>query len=44
MGDRKLLEEAIFWNCQFLQVGRYTETVKSRRTRRGSRTRNLRSA
>jgi len=28
MGDRKLLEEAIFWNCQFLQVGRYTETVK----------------
>ena len=26
MGDRKLLEEAIFWNCQFLQVGR-AETV-----------------
>jgi hypothetical protein len=27
MGDGTLLEEAIFRNCQFLQVGR-TETVK----------------
>ena len=27
MGDRKLLEDAIFRNCQFLQVG-HTETVK----------------
>ena len=27
MGDRKLLEDAIFRNCQFLQVG-HTETIK----------------
>jgi len=27
MGDRTLLEEAIFRNCQFLQVG-HTETIK----------------
>jgi hypothetical protein len=39
MGDGKLLEEVIFRNCQFLQVG-HTETV-SRITRREKPTNNL---